>query len=349
MTVNVSKPAINVREKLAELDKPTGIAGEAMLRAETPQEQQALIGVGRRNMIINGDMRVAQRGTSFSFGTGGAYCLDRMKRYNAGGTAVITQQTFTAGDTPDPKLKNYMRIVRTSPSGILYLSQKVEDVRHADGATLTFSFWAKASEPVDLPVRITQEFGSGGSSGVNSVQEINHVGTNWKRFSVTFYMASLTGKTIGSGSHFEPVFDIPAVTSTIEITGWQVEYGKVATPFEHRSYGEELALCQRYYQKSYDIDSFAGDNDGNGAIAFIPVSTQDYVNTNFPISMRASPNITVYRKNGGATNQAQRADNAAAYLDVTVADISTRGFSVTPATAVSNSHYRFHYLADAEL
>ncbi len=64
MTVNVSKPAINVREKLAELDKPTGIAGEAMLRAETPQEQFNLISAGRRNLIINGDFQIWQRGTS---------------------------------------------------------------------------------------------------------------------------------------------------------------------------------------------------------------------------------------------------------------------------------------------
>ena len=53
MAVKFTKPEINVREKLAELDKPSGSAGEAMLRAETPQEQQALLGVGRRRMNMN--------------------------------------------------------------------------------------------------------------------------------------------------------------------------------------------------------------------------------------------------------------------------------------------------------
>ena len=83
MTVNVSKPAINVREKLAELDKPTGIAGEAMLRAETPQEQFNLIGAGRRNLLINGDMQIAQRGTSATItATGSSYdALDRFESY----------------------------------------------------------------------------------------------------------------------------------------------------------------------------------------------------------------------------------------------------------------------------
>ena len=58
MTVRIEKPAINVREELANLRKPSGVAGEAMLRAETPQEQFNLIGAGRRNLIINGDMQV---------------------------------------------------------------------------------------------------------------------------------------------------------------------------------------------------------------------------------------------------------------------------------------------------
>ena len=62
MAVKFTKPEINVREKLAELDKPSGIAGEAMLRAETPQEQFNLIGAGRRNIIINGDAQISQRG-----------------------------------------------------------------------------------------------------------------------------------------------------------------------------------------------------------------------------------------------------------------------------------------------
>ena len=63
MAVKFTKPEINVREKLAELDKPSGIAGEAMLRAETPQEQFNLIGAGRKNLIINGANQVNQRGT----------------------------------------------------------------------------------------------------------------------------------------------------------------------------------------------------------------------------------------------------------------------------------------------
>ena len=102
MAVKFTKPEINVREKLAELDKPSGIAGEAMLRAETPQEQFNLIGAGRRNLIINGAMQVAQRGTSASVtGSGFTYeTIDRIKIARTGtDQLVVTASQET--DAPD--------------------------------------------------------------------------------------------------------------------------------------------------------------------------------------------------------------------------------------------------------
>jgi len=388
MTVNVSKPAINVREKLAELDKPTGIAGEAMLRAETPQEQFNLISAGRRRINLNGAMNVWQRGTSFSSVSSVVYHSDRHQTYisnTATGVATITKST----DVPNGFGSSYKLEVTTADTSLaigaeygLYYYFEGQDLQGMkkgtpDALPVTISFWVKSSLQGKFVVELMDNDNS--NRHCNKPYYINSANT-WEYKTITFPPDTTGvldndnsnsfhfnfwhgGGTNYSGSSLQESWaalnqsaradgqtNIYGTSgATWQVTGIQLELGKVATPFEHRSYGEELTLCQRYYQKSYDIDSFAGDNDGNGAIAFIPVSTQDYVNTNFPISMRASPNITVYRKNGGATNQAQRADNAAAYLDVTVADISTRGFSVTPATAVSNSHYRFHYLADAEL
>jgi len=66
MTIKISQPPFNLREKLADLRKPSGIAGEAMLRAETPQEQFNLIGAGRKNVLINGGFDIWQRAGSFS-------------------------------------------------------------------------------------------------------------------------------------------------------------------------------------------------------------------------------------------------------------------------------------------
>ena len=66
MTVRVSKPEFNLREKLSELDKPTGLKGLELMRSDTSQNARDLIGAGRRNLIINGSMAVAQRATSLS-------------------------------------------------------------------------------------------------------------------------------------------------------------------------------------------------------------------------------------------------------------------------------------------
>ena len=139
---------------------------------------------------------------------------------------------------------------------------------------------------------------------------------------------------------------------TVDIAQVQVELGKVATPFEHRSYGEELALCQRYYQKSYDQDSFAGDNTSQGCIDYVG---SDVVNSGnlrmyrFQVPMREDAAVSVYTKNG-TLNRLQRSDNSASYIDVTVSDQSSSGFSIkNTTTGVADYAYRGHYVADAEL
>jgi hypothetical protein len=269
MTVNVSKPAINVREKLAELDKPTGIAGEAMLRAETPQEQFNLIGAGRRNLIINGAMQVWQRGTGSQAVTNGDYELaDRWIYFINGATATTSQQSFTVGQTSVPSEPEYF--LRTSvaansgASDYCILAQHIEGVRTAAGQTVTVSFWAKSSvNGNQIGVEFNQTFGGGGSSRVTTTggSEAVTLSTEWQKYTVTKQIGSIAGKTIGSSDFFELYFwmssgstyaarsaSIGNQEGDFDITGVQLEVGKVATPFEHRSYGEELALCQRYFQ-----------------------------------------------------------------------------------------------------
>ena len=245
MTVNVTRDAINVREKLAELDKPTGIAGEAMLRAETPQEQFNLIGAGRRNFIINGNFAVTQRGdySSSTSVASGAYSVDRWKANDP-----FNLQRFT-GQVIDGIRTNYVKVSYNGTASMGFM-QIIEDKDYEvlRGQTVTISAYVRTNQPL---------FGFRLYDGSQNYGPRFVADGNWHRATWTFTWSP------SSPSYFQILFDtyqgsFPTIGSGdyMDIAMVQVEIGKVATPFEHRSYGEELALCQRYYQVL--IDAAAG-------------------------------------------------------------------------------------------
>jgi len=300
--------------------------------------------LSNRNLIINGAMQVAQRGTSF---TANGYGLDRWGFYNTGGTVTVTQETFASGDSPEVGITNFARVVRASPSGLCYFYQKVEDVRKSDGATLTFSFYGKASSSTTVPFRIVQAFGSGGSSGVDSTPQNINLTSSWQKFSVTFNMASLSGKTIGTGSYLETVFDIPSTTATIDITGVQLEVGDTATPFEHRSYGDELARCQRYYYQTALTSDFF--ETGGGSVAALTTGDITFWGA-FPVEMRAAPSFTAYDRAGNVGKCSRLYNGVAWYDNQAVSTVSwSKGYYYASASGSNANSASIHYKADAEL
>jgi hypothetical protein len=247
---------------------------------------------GRRNLIINGAMEVAQRGTSF---TATGYTLDRFDLNLSGGTATVTQETLTPGQTDIPsQFINYLRLAATAGNNYLGIRYKVENIRAVGEGKVTLSFYAKGTNPGggSIYVQMDQNFGTGGSTGVTLTQQSFQVTSSWQRFTLTFDLPSMSGKTIDdSDSHVRfQIFQYTDASTdawTLDITGVQLEYGNVATPFEHRSYGEELALCQRYYWR-FDSDTVynrfgLGENQSSSnSEAFI----------NFPVPMRAIPSFS---------------------------------------------------------
>jgi hypothetical protein len=317
MTVNITKPAINLRSELADLRKPTGLAGEAMLRAETPQEQFNLIGAGRRNLIINGAMRVAQRGTSFTAAANGTYNLDRFSMRTTGTYLNVLQDS----DAPvgfDYSLKTTVNSANPSPSSgdltrITYIceSQDVSRLNYGNSyaQTSTLSFWVKSSIVGAYTIFMYAE---DANRSLVKGYTINAADT-WE-YKTIHVQGDVTGsgfnKDNGSGLTIE--FNLMAGSSfsgsgyqdtwvsgggirasgqtancttsgaTFQITGVQLELGKVATPFEHRFYGEELALCQRYYQLTNDVI-------GMGNVTTTQISS----NVKFDTPMRSSPTVSL--------------------------------------------------------
>jgi hypothetical protein len=323
MTVKITKPSINVREELADLKKPTGIAGEAMLRAETPQEQFNLIGAGRRNLVINGAMTVAQRGTSFA-DADGIYTLDRF-RFNTAAEDEFVATVSQSTDAPDGFSTSLRVDVTTAESAIasderVSIEQRIEaqDLQHLNygtsaARTTTLSMWVKSSRSGKYGVNIRAHDASdnyNASLTINNVDTWEHKTmiidgnmlanggiTNDNGLGLWFRVMLLCGtdfrtntvdQWVTSSSHNAPT-DAQntwgtATTDDFYLTGVQWELGKVATPFEHRSYGEELAACQRYY--------YLHSPEGSYLVVQYQAGYR-CMQVDFPTTMRAPPAFSV--------------------------------------------------------
>jgi len=242
---------------------------------------------GRKNYIINGNFDIWQRGTSQT--SAGYGSDDRWVNHHNGSTKTHSQQAFTLGQTDVPNEPKYFsRTVVTSVAGAANYcdkSQKIESVRTLAGKTATLSFYAKADAAKNIAVAFSQYFGTGGSPST----AINDIGvttcaltTAWQKFTITVNLPSIAGKTLGTNNddallvafYFDAGSNYNALTNslgqqsgTFDIAQVQLEEGSVATNFEYRPIGEELALCQRYYEKlssaislaAYVLSSVAGD------------------------------------------------------------------------------------------
>ena len=151
-----------------------------------------------RNKIINGSMEVAQRGTSST--ANGYVSLDRWYVNQSGGSTTFSQETFAAGSELD-SLKNYAKLAVSTSSDYTSIRQRIEDVRTVPAGSITVSFWAKGTAPSgDLSVFFSQSFGSGGSTEVDGTPQTVTLTSTWQRFSLTFTVPSISGKTIGTGN-----------------------------------------------------------------------------------------------------------------------------------------------------
>jgi hypothetical protein len=210
-----------------------------------------------KNKVINGDFGVWQRGTTFS--TNGVYTADRWELIfdGSGATRAITRQTFTLGAAPVSGYEaqffyRYNQSVAGTGAGFNIVRTKLEDVRTYAGQTVTVSFWAKAAATTTMPsIYLTQNFGTGGSGGVDTiVQNSLALTTSWVRYSYSVAVPSISGKTIGTNDCLELRFSYPInATFTVDLWGIQIEAGSTLTAFQTSTgtLSGELSACQRYY------------------------------------------------------------------------------------------------------
>jgi len=237
-----------------------------------------------RNLIINGAMQVAQRGTSFGTLSSQAYTLDRWI-VDAG--ATVQQASLSVDEiTNDTQLTKAIQMQGASSD---YFLTRIEDVTKFSNQTFTLSFYVKGSSATTLNnIYARQAFGSGGSSLVDTaLSNVSYsVTTSYTRYTATVTLPSISGKTVGTGSYLELFMLLPD-SVTVYITGVQLEVGDTATPFEHRSYGDELARCQRYYEQ---MSGGGGDMVSSVGQAFTSSSGETAII--YKVEKRAAPAIT---------------------------------------------------------
>lgn len=213
---------------------------------------------GVRNLLINGGMDIAQRGTSFTGLTDGDFALDRWCIGISGGGATgvdAERLDLSPGELPSG-LIHALRLEPTGGggSGACQLIQKGEWLHETAGKTLTLSAWVRADAGFSLSASLTQNFGSGVSAPVSVSAAGQSVATGWQRLSWNFDLESIAGKTIGPGAHLALAFDLPVTgTPVIDFAGLQLEAGGRATAFEtctaRGGEGAELRRCQRYFRR----------------------------------------------------------------------------------------------------
>jgi hypothetical protein len=286
---------------------------------------------GRKNLLHNGAMQVAQRGTSATVTTSGNYTFHTADRFGtyANGAGTFSQ---TIEDDAPAGFRNSLKHACTATQSPLstgagcYIAQAIEgqDLQHLNYGTasakeMTLSFWVKSNIVTNYHT-VVFHFKDGTNTYLLSKTYSVSAADTWE-----YKTISVPGSTIGSGilnntssygmsirfwltagtnysgsgvtnsdwiqwtdnEDIAPFYDQDISTSGDywQITGVQLELGDKATPFEHRSFGEELALCQRYYQRNLA--------DGDDAIASGVMYTSGLaiLSYSFP-TMRTAPTIT---------------------------------------------------------
>ena len=310
--------------------------------------------LSNRNLIINGGMNVAQRGTSST--TNGYGSVDRFRTSWGGGTITQSQETLTSGSPYDEGFRYFARMTNTDVTTdvnnyrrwLYYveaqdMAQSGWDYTNTN-SFLTLSYWIRSSVSQEFYHYVDTKDGSQrklfywstGTLAANTWTKITKTmpghadiafdNDNAQGFQIDFgaYLGmDTTSSSAGSaetwndrvGSNRTPDFTQTWANTdeaTFDITGVQLEVGSVRTPFEHRSYGDELARCQRYYIQGNDYHWFYDIQTSQ-----TEASLRTHVN--FPVTMRANPTVvgtigyTAGNSSTTLTTQYSRPNGAAFY------------------------------------
>jgi len=322
---------------------------------------------GFKNKVINGNFDIWQRGTS-GFIDHAEYSADRWQSAKSVSTFEVSQGTFTIGQTDVPNNPTYYASNDvTEAAGASYyvvFAHKIEDVRTFAGNNATLSFYAKADSALDMSVEFLQNFGSGGSANVDTIEVSKFsLTTSWQKFTLTVSIPSISGKTVGTGSYLQIRFWLDAgsnfdsrtdslghQTGVFDISQVQLEEGAVPSSFESRHIEQELALCQRYYETTMR-NADPTDTDGDENYRASGSHTSGTIKSHrFRVRKRTDPTMTMYSITG-ASGYVRDLNGGGVNIAASSNFVSEDGFHTyqSSGTIDDQDFVRWHWTADAEL
>lgn len=281
-----------------------GVKWTTTASASADVVNSAAVGNSGRNLVHNPRFEIWQRGTGPWTGFGN-YLVDRWQLNGSTDANSVSLGNLSDADRAsigDESARYSLLNIFTGNAAAgssSFVIQRIEGVRRLAGKTITISFYANAASALKLGVNVVQSFGSGGSpSGavVPNGQSVSIPGATFARYSVTFAVPSVAGKTLGtnnddctqlefwysSGSTSATrAGNIGVQSGTVNLWGVQLEVGSVATPLAKRDIADELALCQRFY--STGTIRYIGYQAGGAGINCLQT---------LPAPMRALPTVT---------------------------------------------------------
>ena len=334
---------------------------------------QALPSAGplsNRNLIINGAMQVAQRGTS---STSNEYAsVDRFKVSIDGGSITQSQESLSSGDPYNEGFRNFYRCTNsttaTAAGNYKIITQFVESQNMANSgwnytstsSYVTLSFWVRASVGQDYTFYCrnadgtAQNYSFTFTLAADTWTKVTHTipGATGIQFDddngsgLQLTWAPWLGTNFTTSGHTDETWATLVVSSiskdmtttwasttnaTFDLTGVQLEVGSVATPFEHRSYGDELARCQRYYWNLLLEKGQTNVYLGNGAQYD---GTTSFMVLHPPVTMRTEPSADF---SNATSHFAKLANNSATNFSTFAIDGSNSAACITVSYNASGS------------
>jgi hypothetical protein len=340
------------------------------------------IGPGFKNRIINGDMRIDQRNAGAAVTASQAYIVDRFLVLNGTDGSYSAQQDSSA----PAGFVNSIKYTTTTADGTLTttqnltIRQQIEGTNVSDLAwgtanakTVTLSFWVRSSltgtfggalrnSAADRSYPFTYTISAADTWEYKTVTIAGDTSGTWLTTTgiglrVDFGLGAGPDRSGTAGawnsnnnvSATGAVSVIGTLNATWYVTGVQLEVAPSATSFDYRPFSTELQLCQRYYEKSYNIDVAVGTAL---AVGWSSNTLQNLLEgpsgVIFKVTKRANPTMVMYNAVSGASGAMYRASDAAS-INTTFDYIGTNQVGlVRPASSSTNSYY-LHWTASIEL